>query len=128
MKNRQKVTIADMRQHVETVAKQQKILCDDRSVKRCADAYAIRECDGAADEIQIAPIKSRLSYATALHELGHILGKYQDSTHTVTRERWAWEWARKHALMWSPAMERDALNSLSWYAALVRRRRHLSSK
>jgi hypothetical protein len=109
-----KVTIADMRSHVERVAQRHEISCCDHWIKRPCDSYSIRERDGGADEIQIAPIKSRLSYATALHELGHILGRYQDSTYSLTRERWAWEWARRNALIWSDAMERYAINALQW--------------
>ena len=39
-------------------------------------------------EIWIRPVRSPLSYATALHEIGHILGHYQRSHNELTRERW----------------------------------------
>jgi len=53
-------------------------------VKRPAQSFALNE----AEEIHIAPIKSAISYATALHEIGHILGRYQRSKHVLVRERW----------------------------------------
>jgi hypothetical protein len=38
----------------------------------------------------------------------------------MVRERWAWRWARQHALVWAPRMERYAEKSLAWYAARAR--------
>ena len=32
------------------------------------------------------------------------------------RERWAWEWARANALIWTPAMENSARKAGKWYA------------
>ena len=46
-----------------------------------------------------------LSYATAMHEIGHILGRYQNSRRVMVRESWAWVWARRNALMWTPATQ-----------------------
>jgi hypothetical protein len=63
---------------------------------------------------------SSLSYATALHEIGHWKGRYQRSRNVIVRERWAWQWARKNALIWTRAMERDATMSL--YAARYKSR------
>jgi hypothetical protein len=80
-------------------------------VKRPSQAHALHE----AEQIHIAPIKSAISYATALHEIGHVLGRHQRSKHVLVRERWAWEWARRNARCWTPAMERCAISSLSWY-------------
>jgi hypothetical protein len=64
------------------------------------------------DEIGIAPVRSTISYAIALHELGHILGRHQQSENLMVRERWAWIWARAHALRWTAAMDRCAAGSL----------------
>ena len=101
-----------MRQHFESLAAEHDILLDMRWVKRADRAYALRERDGASDEVQIAPIRSAITYATALHEIGHILGRYQDSHRSMTRERWAWQWARENAIVWTAAMERCAVQSL----------------
>jgi hypothetical protein len=53
-------------------------------------------CSPESKFIHIAPIKSVISYATALHEIGHIKGRYQHSRREIVRERWAWEWARRN--------------------------------
>jgi hypothetical protein len=66
-------------------------------------------------EIWIRPVTSPRSYATALHEIGHILGRHQLSGVALTRERWAWDWARRNALQWTPAMERQARWCLESY-------------
>src|SRR5258708_39773715 len=71
---------------------------------------------GGGEEGRGAPIKSGISYATALHEVGHILGRHQHSNSTMVRERWAWHWARVNALIWTPAMEQSARKALEWYA------------
>ena len=78
------VTVEQMRQHILR-------LCEAREyhVTCCArprQSYALRE----AEEIQIAPIKSALSYATALHEVGHLEGRHPNSKRVMVRERWAW--------------------------------------
>ena len=66
-------------------------------------------------EIWIRPVKSRLAYATALHEIGHILGRHQLSDVVLTRERWAWDWARRSALQWTPAMQQHAERCIESY-------------
>ena len=71
-------------------------------------------------EIQTPEIRGPVSYATALHELGHMFGRYQRSRPSLTRERWAWDWPRRHALIWTPATERTAAACLAWYGARER--------
>ena len=56
-----------------------------------------------------------VSYAAALHEIGHLRGRYQHSS-TLARERWAWEWARANALTWTPVMENNARKAMKWYS------------
>jgi antirestriction protein ArdC len=101
-----------MRQHVESLAAEHNILLDMHWVKRTDRAYALRERDGASDEVQTPPIRSAITYATALHEIGHILGRHQNSRRSLVRERWAWQWARENAIVWTAAMERCAIQSL----------------
>jgi len=84
-------------------------------VKPCAFASQTHECIG------IPPIRSAISCATALHEVGHVLGRFQLSKSTLVRERAAWRWARRNALMWTPAVERCRLASRAWYEARVNR-------
>jgi hypothetical protein len=86
-------------------------------IKRSQDACVIRDfvtrdLGGAVLEIRLAPVRSVISYATALHEIGHVRGRYQRSGNVMVREQWAWQWARVNARFWSPAMEHIAVKSL----------------
>jgi len=107
------IRVEDMRRHIEEICEQhdiELIWC-----RRPMDAWA----DHAHATICIAPIKSIVSYGTALHELGHVRGRYQLSHDSMVRERWAWQWARANALIWTARMERDRRKSL----AMARRNR-----
>lgn len=102
-----KVRVADMERHVLS-------LCDKWGIniewcRRPLDAWAVRECE----LIHIAPIKSSVSYAVALHEIGHIKGLYQRSPRSMAREHWAWEWAQRNALVWTPRMDQKRRSSLA---------------
>jgi hypothetical protein len=81
--------------------------------RRVGRARVVRDLDGAVLEIQLAPVRSAISYATALH--GHMRGRHQRSRSQMARERWAWRWARRNALNWAPSMERRAVKALAWY-------------
>lgn len=109
------VSVQEMREHVNALALASGIAVETRHIIRLRDSFALREADGASDEISVAPIRSALSYSVALHEIGHMLGRHQASSCVMTRERWAWKWARKHAIVWTSAMERYAAKSLAWY-------------
>jgi hypothetical protein len=104
-----KRNVEQMRQHVLDLCATSDIVLN--WCNRPSQAVAFRELE----EISIPPIKSALSYATALHEIGHIKGQHQRSQSVMVRERWAWEWARSNALIWTPAMQRSAEKSLAWY-------------
>ena len=65
--------------------------------------------------IRIHPITSEAAYAIALHEIGHLRrGIHEDK---LVNERWAWEWARANALVWTPTMAREAERLLGHYEA-----------
>lgn len=104
------LTIGQMDKHVQTIADKNQIVIH-RSLNRVSRSYSIR----ASEEIHIAPIRSVLSYATALHELGHQLGPHQRSPHVLVREKAAWKWARKSALLWLPRMQQYAESAIEWY-------------
>jgi hypothetical protein len=95
------ITVEQMRRHIEALVAQYDIVCNEWA-RRPVNAWAVYEFE----EINIAPIRSACSYATALHEIGHIKGRHQRSKQSSIRERWAWQWARENALVWSETMER----------------------
>jgi len=71
-----------------------------------------------AREVQnILPVKDEVSYATALHEIGHILLGDQQSRFLVVQERGAWDWAEQNALDWTPAMEKERRHLMAGYEA-----------
>jgi hypothetical protein len=73
--------------------------------------------------ISIAPVKSFVTYAVALHEIGHVLGRHP--ARKLDREAAAWEWARANALEWNERMEatmKDRLDSYArWFSRKWRR-------
>ncbi len=104
------LTVGEMDKHVQSIADKNQIVIH-RSLNRLSRSYSIR----ASEEIYIAPIRSVLSYATARHELGHQLGPHQRSSHVLVREKAAWKWAKKSALLWSPRMQEYAEAAIEWY-------------
>jgi hypothetical protein len=109
--------VADMRRHVEALIALYLRKDLDYGIQvywlpRTDGALVIRDLDHTVLEIRLPRIRSIISYAIALHEIGHVRGRYQHSRHVMTRERWAWQWARENALIWSPTMERTAAKSL----------------
>jgi len=64
--------------------------------------------------IEIPTVKSPTTYALALHELGHCLGKRQSETR-LKSEIGAWEWAVKNALLWKPSMTKKMRRGLDSY-------------
>ena len=102
--------IETMRQHIADVCAAHDIWA--RYDDNVREAYAIREAYGSANEIMVPPIKSPITYAVALHQIGHLLGRNQNSWLPMIRERWAWQWARVNALNWTDAMERYAARYL----------------
>lgn len=99
-----------MRQHVMSIAEERGVQIEWRNNYR---AWSVR----GMDLVSIPAIKGPISYAVALHELGHCLGRYQASQSTVIRERWAWDWAKRNAIVWTPRMERYVQACLRWYLA-----------
>jgi len=67
---------------------------------RSGEAWAHHQ----SEQVHIPRIKSAISYAIALHEIGHILGRHQNSRISAVRERWAWTWARQNAIEWTLPM------------------------
>ena len=68
--------------------------------------------------IQIRATKNTGYYVSALHEIGHIVGQRQGrNISTLTKELYAWIWARENALVWTDTAERimrRAMDSYGW--------------
>ena len=107
---RSPLTAQEMHEHVIGLCSKHDIVWE--WCKRPSQAWSARELE----QICIAPVRSPISYATALHEIGHILGRHQQSRDSMTRERWAWQWAKSNALLWTPVMERYAAKALAFVA------------
>lgn len=71
--------------------------------------------------INIRPVKSAITYAVALHEIGHIVGPWQ-SKPRLYKEAGAWKWAIENALVWTPPMQKTMIRSLQSYLDWQRRR------
>jgi hypothetical protein len=83
-----------MRQHIEELlVPHQSDDCD--IVHWRPRGSCIVDDHGEIVMIVIPPIRSASSYAIALHEIGHLRGRHQQSRREIVRERWAWAWARE---------------------------------
>jgi hypothetical protein len=107
-----KIGVAQMRDHVERVVKKHDIVV--RHVTRIRRSRCF-PWDGAPPLMQFPVVRSAITYAVALHELGHYLGEHVDHPDCIVRERAAWQWARTNALVWTTGMERCVTWSLSSY-------------
>lgn len=97
-----------MRGHIAELCKSNQITCHFNAALKAGEAssiYWFREIE----------VYDGVSYATALHESGHILGRYQLSEVILVRERWAWKWAARNALEWTSAMQRNSVWCLEYY-------------
>lgn len=89
--------------------------------------------DGAAGRawrrtktVRLSPVRSSVTYAVALHELGHVLGAH--SGNRLDKEWHAWQWARQHALVWDDRMTDKERRALASYIAWARRRESTSRR
>ena len=71
-------------------------------------------------KIKIRPVKSEITYAIALHEIGHILGPRQSGCR-LDKEVGAWEWAIENAERWTLPMSRKMKECLQSYLVKVER-------
>lgn len=101
-----------LRSHIDELCREQGVTISYHSGYR---ARAWRK----TKKVRISTIKSDITYAVALHEIGHILGRYPK--HRIDREVAAWEWAKANALVWTPAMQRTASRLLGGYVKWTRR-------
>lgn len=74
--------------------------------------------------IRIAPVAGPVSYATALHELGHLVaqGASGPQHSRLIKETRAWKWAMWAALEWTDRMDSEMQRSLGVYVDRGKRR------
>jgi hypothetical protein len=92
-------------------------LCADNAITHYTHLRRTGEAGSDAEgrEIRTPPVRSAVTYAVALHEIGHILGRHQCSRKAMVCERWAWRWARENAIAWTPQMEQLTAQALASY-------------
>jgi hypothetical protein len=102
-------SIDEMRAHVDRLIADLRTTrftqTDDLHVRWIDDREAASAINDEPAELNLPHIRTALDYLTCLHELGHIAGRHQNSANVKTRERWAWRYARQHALIWNAEME-----------------------
>jgi hypothetical protein len=106
-------SVGQMHEHVVSLLQEYEIICN--RIARPTRAYASFELW----EVWIPHIKSPISYVSALHEIGHIMGRHRASRRRMVRERDAWRWAKAHALIWTGPMEKHRRVSLAWYETSI---------
>jgi hypothetical protein len=73
--------------------------------------------------IKISPVRAAVTYAIALHELGHVVGT--QSGRRIDKEVQAWEWAESNALEWTEPMIVKAARCVAWYLKMCERHRSM---
>jgi hypothetical protein len=116
-----RLTAKQMAAHVAAVCKENRIVIGSHS--RGGRAWRVPR--GAPTDhrgrINIRPVKSAVTYAVALHEIGHVLGKWQ-SRPRLESEAGAWLWARENARCWTPRMDATMRKAMDSYLAWARAR------
>jgi hypothetical protein len=98
--------------HIEQLAADNGVTVDWRDI---TNARAWRK----SKRVRIQPIKSVVTYAVALHELGHVVGVQRGVR--IDKETQAWEWAKANALVWNKRMKQTASKLLRSYVNWSRR-------
>ena len=111
-------TSQEMAAHITRICRRAKITVSTASARGRAWRKSSR--------IAIRPVKSDITYAIALHELGHVLGVQTGKT--LDKEVQAWQWARKHALVWTDAMTQKEQASLASYVRWANRKPNSTPK
>jgi hypothetical protein len=107
--------VSDLERHLVQLCKQNRVRIEWKARTR---ARAWRR----SRKIRIQPICSRITYAVALHELGHVLGP--QSGPRLNKETQAWQWAKNAALTWERPMESKMQRSLQSYLKWCQRRKN----
>jgi hypothetical protein len=105
-----KIKVPEMRAHVEGIIAKSGVVyrpIDDFWKSRC-----LPWSNGEKPIVEFVPVRSEMTYAIAMHELGHVFGWQQNDPNEFVREKGAWTWALFHAIVWTPSMEKFAAASL----------------
>jgi hypothetical protein len=95
----------DYKEHIELLAREHSITLEYGGT----NGRAWR----AARRVRTPAIKSAVTYAIALHEIGHVVGIQRGRC--IDKEAQAWRWAEQNALEWTETMIKTAARSISSY-------------
>jgi hypothetical protein len=114
-------SVTDLDAHVQQ-------LCEAHGVERRSGGRGLAYRRGPAGRrrpgIRIPPIKSQVTYAVALHELGHLLGPGRSGTR-LEKEAAAWRWALANSIVpLSDHARRSAGSRLRSYVTWAELRQH----
>lgn len=109
---------AKLAQHIAT-------LCHVRKITRKTSSSRGRAWRDTRT-IAIPPVRSAITYAVALHEIGHVLGK--SGRTRLDREVYAWQWAEQHAMVWTDSMDHKRSRCLATYVAWAKRRQKADTR
>src|SRR5262245_46798119 len=93
------IKVSQMREHVERTIREHGIIF--RPIKDIRQSRCFPWSGGAKPVVQFVPVRGQVTYAIALHELGHALARQVNHPDDIVRERGAWEWARDNAIVWT---------------------------
>lgn len=72
-------------------------------------------------KVRLERVRGASTYALALHEIGHIVGRQVGRR--LDREAQAWRWAEENAIEWTDGMRRHAALLIGTYLRWCERRR-----
>jgi len=104
-------TVAEYAAHVERLARELGVTVDDGYAGGRGGVAQFKRAT-----VRIRPVKSAVTYAMALHELGHFgVGSISRKVGRLSEEGAAWRWAMSHALEWTDAMDAKMRKSITSY-------------
>lgn len=112
------MTKEEMAAHIDALAAELGVEVDDGYAGGKGGVAFSRE-----KRIRIRPVKSAITYAIALHELGHCaVGKISPKVGRLSEEGAAWKWAMDNSREWTETMDRKARKSVTSYVVGYRYR------
>ena len=99
-------------------------LVDEHRIERVEMRNTTGRSWGVERRVKILPVAGPVSYALALHEIGHIVapGGFGRKYSRLDKEMRAWRWAREQAIEWTDRM--DGYMQKCLWSYLRRARRH----